>query len=74
MKAFLIATLLLTVTATEAGAQRTPPYGPRITLPSHVSPFGGRFGGGHFKRGHFAGFIVVEREVPVIIEREVVTQ
>lgn len=30
--------------------------------------------GGHFKRGHVTNFILVEREVPVIVEREVVRE
>ena len=66
---------LLGLGAAEAKAQqRTSPFGPRITVPRDGGHWGDRRRGGHFRRGHFGGFILVEREVPVIIEREVIVR
>ena len=53
--------------------QRSPAFGPRMTVPSQGN-FSWERGRG-FKRGHgFPAFIVVEREVPVVVEREVVVR
>jgi hypothetical protein len=67
---------LLTVAAAEAAAQqRSSVFGARSAPPRHGGHFGGRHHrGGKFQSGHFPGFILVEREVPVIIEREVVRE
>jgi hypothetical protein len=48
--------------------QRTAATGPRITYPSQSNHFSWERGHG-FKRG-FGGFLIVEREVPVYIEKE----
>ena len=56
----------------EAEAQQRAGGAPRITLPSHSSHFSWERGHG-FKRGFFPIF-VVQREVPVIVEREVVRE
>ncbi len=66
---------LLILAAAEADArERAVGGGPRITLPSHANHFSweGKHGGG--KHGFHGGFFVVEREVPVIVEREVVRE
>ncbi len=81
------ATALLVLAPAEAGAgERAVSGGARITLPSQGNsslrtdmPPACRNGcfswerGRGFHRGHgFGGFIIVERQVPVIVEREVV--
>ena len=73
-----IAALPVLAAADATAQQRSPAYGPRINLPGSAGQYyGGHWGnrrrGGH-KRGHFANFIIVEREVPVIVEREVVVR
>lgn len=66
--------------AGEAGAQqRSPAYGPRVTLPGTAGQYyGGSWGGRHrhgkHHGGFLPGFILVEREVPVVVEREVVVR
>ncbi len=75
----LVALGLAVVAGSPAAAQqRSPAFGPRVTLPSHPSPFGGSFGGRH-GRGHgFPVFVVVERPLDyarderVVVIREVV--
>ena len=57
--------------ATPADAQQRS-LGPRITIPSQPNHFSWERGHG-FKRG-FPGVWIVEREVPVIIEKEVVRE
>lgn len=84
MKTMLIGLAALAALAAagagEAGAQqRSPANGPRVTLPGTAGHYdGGRWGGrrGHGKHrgGFFPGFVVVDREVPVIVEREVVRE
>ena len=78
----LVALGLAVLAASPLGAQqRSPAFGPRVTLPSHPSPFGGSFGGRH-GRGHgFPLFVVVERPVDsardervVVVEREVIRE
>lgn len=85
----LAASALLVLAASEAAAgERAAGGGLRVTPPSHsnsslrtdMSPacrngcFSWERGRG-FHRGHgFGGFIVVEREVPVIVEREVIVR
>ena len=61
----------------EAGAQqRSPAFGARSAPAGPGHDFGGRRGGRH--RGHhggyFPGLIVVEREVPVVVERVIEVQ
>lgn len=61
---------LPTLAVAEANAQQRPVGGgPRITLPSHTNHFS-------WERHHgfHGGVFIVEREVPVIIEREVVRE
>jgi hypothetical protein len=69
------ASALLIFAATKADAQQGQ-LPPRIILPSHGGAFG--HGGLHGRGRHggfgFPGVWVVEREVPVIIEREVVRE
>ena len=69
------ARVLLALAAPAAGAgERAAGGGPRVTLPSHGGHFSWERGSG-FRRGHgFGGFLVVERPVPVIVEREVVRE
>ena len=60
--------------ATEAAAQQRTVSGPRLTLPSHANHFSWerhhhRFHGG--SGGFHGGVFIVEREVPVIVERKV---
>ena len=57
------------VAATEAYAQQRTVSGPRITLPSHANHFSWE---GH--HGFHGGTFIVEREIPVIVEREVVRE
>ena len=59
--------------AASAQAQQRTVGGPRITIPSHSNHFSWERGHHRF-RGGFGGLIVVEREVPVIVEREVVRE
>ena len=60
---------LPTLAATEAHAQQPTGTGLRITLPSHSNHFS-------WERHHgfHGGVFIVEREVPVIVEREVVRE
>jgi len=58
-----MAALLIVAAAEVAAQQRSAGGGPRITIPP-PAPIG--------SFGTFSGVIVVEREVPVIVEREVV--
>jgi hypothetical protein len=55
--------------ATDADAQQRAVGGPRITFPSHANHFSWE---GH--HGFHGGVFIVEREVPIIIEREVVRE
>ena len=59
--------------AASAEAQQRTVGGPRITIPSHSNLFSWERGHHRF-RGGFGGFFIVEREVPVIVEREVVVE
>jgi len=61
------------VAAADAGAQQRPVSGARVTYPTHANHFSweGRHGGFH---GAGGGVWIVEREVPVIVEREVVRE
>jgi hypothetical protein len=75
---------LLIFAAAEAGAQQRALGGPRIMLPSHANHFSweGRHGGFHGNGGGFGALrhaqdgrvFIIEREVPVIVEREVVRE
>ena len=66
---------LLPVAATGADAQqRVAAGGPRVTVPSHSNHFSWERRRGFHGRHAFGGFISVEREVPVIVEREVVVR
>ena len=58
--------------APSAQAQQRAVSGPRITLPSHSNHFS--WERGHGFHGGFGGVFIVEREVPVIVEREVVRE
>lgn len=61
---------LPTLAVAEANAQQRPVGGgPRITLPSHTNHFS-------WERHHgfHGGVFIVERQVPVIVEREVVRE
>jgi hypothetical protein len=60
---------LATLTVASADAQQRPVPGLRITLPSHANHFS-------WERHHgfHGGVFIVEREVPVIVEREVVRE
>ena len=59
----------LALLSVPCAAQTRAGAGPRINLPPPPSMFGGSFHTGHHG---FPGLIVVEREVPVVVEREVV--
>jgi hypothetical protein len=69
MSAALSAWLVFAVSGADAQSRQ---LGPRITLPSHSNHFSWERGHG-FKRG-FPGIWIVEREVPVIVERVVEKQ
>ena len=74
MKAFAIAAVVVMLMAAPcAVAQQRPVTGGRITYPGPANHFSweGRRGGFH---GHGGGVWIVEREVPVIVEREVVRE
>ena len=58
--------------ATSAQAQQRAVGGPRITIPSHSNHFS--WERGHGFHGGFGGVFIVEREVPVIVEREMVRE
>ena len=66
------ASALLIFAATQADAQQRPTTGGRIDLPSRSNHFS--WERGHGFRGGFGGVWVVERDVPVIVEREVVVR
>ena len=57
------------VAAAEPGAQQRSVFGPRNNFHSHSNHF--PRDRGHGFHGGFGGVFIVEREVPVIIEREV---
>ena len=58
--------------AASAQAQQRVVSGPRITIPSHSNHFS--WERGHGFHGSHGGFFMVERVVPVIVEREVVRE
>ena len=66
------AAALLIFAATQADAQQRPTVGGRINFPTHSNHFS--WERGHGFHGGFGGVWVVEREVPVIVEREVVVR
>ena len=66
------ASALLIFAAAQADAQQRPATGGRINLPGRSNHFS--WERGHGFRGGFGGVWVVEREVPVIVEREVVVE
>jgi hypothetical protein len=71
-----MAGLLIFAAAGADAQQRAGTSVPRISFPSHANHFsweGGR-GGRHGFNGGFGGAFIVEREVPVIVEREVVRE
>jgi hypothetical protein len=74
----LAAIIGLTVfTSGEAGAQQRPAGGgARINIPSHANHFSWErgHGGFHGNGGGVGGVFIVERQVPVIVEREVVRE
>ena len=71
-----MAVLLISTPAKADAQQRSVDWGPRITLPSQANDFhgGGMHGGFHGVGDGFGGVFIVEREVPVIVEREVVRE
>ena len=74
MMSHCLAAVALILAASPASAgERSAGTGPRITHPGAGGPFSWERGRGF--RGHgFPGFIIVERTVPVVIEREVVRE
>lgn len=66
------ALLLLAAPAAAQSAQSPSPFGARSAPRPPDSIFG--WDRGHHRHRDFPGFIIVEREVPVIVEREVVVR
>jgi len=60
--------VLPVLAAASAQAQQRTVGGPRITIPSHSNLFSWESGHHRF-HGGFGGVFIVEREVPVIVER-----
>lgn len=71
MKSLALLAVTICCAAQAAAQQRTVGTGQRVTLPSHSNHFSWERGQG-FNGGLGGGVWIVEREVPVIVEREVV--
>jgi len=66
--AIMVAGSMLALGASDAAAQQRSASGARITFPSQANLFSWERGHG-FKRG-FGGVLIVQQQVPVIVERE----
>jgi len=71
-----VAALPVFAAAQAEAQQRAVAWGPRNNFSGNANHFSpeGRHGGFHGNGGGFGGVFVVEREVPVIVEREVVRE
>ena len=69
----LAAAAALLITSAADAQQRPSPFGAR-SAPDQGGQWGARHHRGRHHRTFFPGFILVEREVPVVIEREVVVR
>jgi hypothetical protein len=76
VSAAMAALLIAPAARADAQLQHAVNFGPRNNFSSHANNFSGEgmHGGFHGNRGGFGSVFIVEREVPVIVDREVVRE